>query len=124
MEKLKMLNYFKDRIKQKIFAIQDSGDEILVEFELGGPESNRDVRLYLELEVLDYLTAIARSSDMNRVVIDKAGVKIKLRKSSSGHQYETLHLSGLQPKPENVSTTLSMPSTHKEARRLVSDWKK
>ena len=47
-----MLNYFKDRIKQKIFAIQDGGDEILVEFELGGPESNRDVRLYLDLEVL------------------------------------------------------------------------
>jgi hypothetical protein len=118
-----MLNYFKDRIKQNRFAIQDGGDEILVAFELGGPESNRDVRLYLDLEVLDHLTEIARSSDMNRVVIDKAGIKIRLRRAKCGHQYETLHLSGLKPKPENVSTTLSMPSTMKEAKKLVHNWK-
>ena len=119
-----MLDYFKDRIKQNLLPLQDGKDEILVEFELGGPKSNRDVRLYLEVEVLALLLDIARSSDMRRVVIDKAGVKIRLRRSKDGHMYETLHLSGLKPKPENVSSTLSLPTTMNEAQRIVADWGK
>jgi|TARA_B100000073_G_C23397156_1_gene437663 hypothetical protein len=119
-----MLDYFKNRIIQKLLPLQDGGDDILVEFELGGPESNRDVRLYLEVETLDHLLSVARSSHTGRVVIDKAGIKIKLRRAKSGHQYETLHLNGLQPKPENVSSTLSMPTSRADARRIVSSWKK
>ena len=119
-----MLDYFKDRITQNLLPLQDGKDEILVEFELGGPQSNRDVRLYLDLEVLTYLTDIARSSDMKRVVIDKAGIKIRLRRAESGHMYETLHLSGLSPKPENVSSSLKLPTTMNEAQRLVAEWGK
>lgn len=119
-----MLDYFKNRIVQNLMPIQDGKDEILVEFELGGPQSNRDVRLYLEVEVLDLLLDIAKSSDMRRVVIDRAGIKIRLRRADNGHMYETLHLSGLKPKPENISSSLQLPSTMTEAKRLVEQWGK
>ena len=32
-----MLDYFKNRMVQNLMPIQDGKDEILVEFELGGP---------------------------------------------------------------------------------------
>ena len=118
-----MLDYFKDRIVQNLMPLQDGKDDILVEFELGGPKSNRDVRLYLEVEVLALLLEVARSSDMRRVVIDKAGIKIRLRRDQNGHMYETLHLSGLKPRPENISSNLQIPTSMNEAKRIVADWK-
>ena len=49
-------------------------DKILRHYTLGGPQSDRDVRMYLELADLEKLVEIAKKSTINRVVLPKAGL--------------------------------------------------
>mgnify|MGYP003112870884 CR=1 FL=1 len=97
-------------------------DEILREYVLGGPHSNRDVRLILDSETLDQLLAIAKSSDTRRVVIHRAGIKMKVRRATSGHVYETLHLEGMMPVPEKAPTEIKMPLNGPVEERLARHW--
>ena len=88
-------------------------DKILRHYTLGGPESDRDVRMYLELADLLKLVEIAKKSKINRVVLPRAGVTLTVRESHGGHVYETLHLvSGMplpEAGPENMSIKAPVP---------------
>ena len=82
-------------------------DEILRHYSLGGPSTDRDVRMYLELADLEHLCKIARAAHTKRAVLPKAGITVVVRRSRDGHIYETMHLESLQPVPEGVPTSLS-----------------
>ena len=85
-------------------------DPILKEYMIGGPNVDCDVRLVLDEKTLMYLLSVARKSQTRRCVINRAGVRIKVRKSvKSEHVYETLHLDGSKPYPEQAPDGLKMP---------------
>tara|TARA_R110002020_G_C15876121_1_gene738625 strand:+ start:85 stop:447 length:363 start_codon:yes stop_codon:yes gene_type:complete len=89
--------------------IQIAGeDETLREFTLGGPDCGRDVRFFLDRKVLEHLLEVAKSSNTGRVVLYGAGIKMKVRRSKSGHMYETLHLTSRYPVPENLSSNITL----------------
>lgn len=99
-------------------------DPILREYVLGGPDSLRDVRLILDAEVLDYLLQIAKRSKTNRCILHGAGIKLKVRRSQSGHIYETLHLDGRKPTPEVPPSEIKIPISNTEAKMLIERFKK
>ena len=89
--------------------IQISGeDETLREYTLGGPDCGRDVRMLIDRKVLEHLLDVAKSSNCNRVVLHGAGIKMKVRRSTTGHVYETLHLTSRFPVPEQLPSDLSV----------------
>jgi len=91
--------------------LQISGeDAVLREFTLGGPDCGRDVRMLIDRKVLEHLLDVAKSSNCNRVVLHGAGIKMKVRRSASGHMYETLHLTSRFPVAEQLPTELSIDS--------------
>tara|TARA_R100000426_G_scaffold58733_1_gene41620 strand:+ start:6411 stop:6803 length:393 start_codon:yes stop_codon:yes gene_type:complete len=92
-------------------------DKILRHYTLGGPESDRDVRMYLELADLLKLVEIAKKSTINRVVLPRAGVTLTVRESHGGHVYETLHLVSGMPLPEVGPENMSI-----KAPVNVSQW--
>jgi len=114
-----------NRVRRIDTPIQISGkDEVIREWEFGGPYCERDVRLILDVDTLGRLLDIARSSTTRRVIVPKAGFRVKLRRASTGHCYETLHVSGNQPVPEAAPTSISMNTTLGEAERLLRFSKK
>ena len=76
------------------------GDRLLQIASFGGPDSGRDCRFYLDRKVLQELLDIASHSGTQRVVINRAGVKVQLYADRNGHQYEVWTLIGDPPKPE------------------------
>ena len=94
-------------------------DKILRHYTLGGPQSDRDVRMYLELADLEKLVEIAKKSTINRVVLPKAGITLTVRQSHGGHIYETLHLVSNQPLPEMGPENMTI-----QAPVSVSQWDK
>ena len=106
--------------------LQISGqDEILREYCLGGPNSARDVRFIVDVETLEYLLKVAKQSSLKRAIIPSAGIKLKVRRANTGHVYETLHLDGLTPVPENAPTSLSLEVPRAELLKgsVVRKWK-
>lgn len=101
-----------------------SQDEVLKEWEFGGPHCDRDVRLILDVETLGVLFDIAKSCPTKRVIIPKAGFRVKLRRASTGHCYETLHVSGCQPIPEQAPTSFKMELPTAQAQQLVQLYRK
>lgn len=85
-----------------------SQDKILRHYTLGGPHSDRDVRMFLELADLLKLVEIAKKSKTQRVVLPRAGVTLTVRQSHGGHVYETLHLTSLEPIPELAPSGIKM----------------
>ena len=110
-----------DRQVQKNTApIQMPGqDQILRTYTLGGPDCNRDVRMFLTLGDLEELVKQAKASDSKRVVLHQAGIQIVVRRSHGGHVYETLHLSSLAPQPEVLPKGLAFSP----APMVISQWK-
>tara|TARA_B100000282_G_C31713115_1_gene482140 strand:- start:533 stop:919 length:387 start_codon:yes stop_codon:yes gene_type:complete len=85
-------------------------DPILKEYMIGGPNVDCDVRLIMDVKTLEYLLDTARRSQTHRVVINRAGIRIKVRRSvKSGHVYETLHIDGSKPYPEQAPDKIQMP---------------
>ena len=48
------------------------------------------------------LLEVARSSPMGRVMVDRAGVRVDLYRSQTGHEYEVWTLVGQSPRPEPI----------------------
>tara|TARA_E500000331_G_scaffold161471_1_gene156495 strand:+ start:623 stop:982 length:360 start_codon:yes stop_codon:yes gene_type:complete len=86
-------------------------DQVVREYTLGGPKCGRDVRMLIDRKVLEHLLDVAKSSNCNRVVLHGAGIKMKVRRSSSGHVYETLHLVSHLPVPEQLPSDLNFDTT-------------
>lgn len=92
-------------VKTDISPLQlPNQDKILRHYTLGGVDSDRDVRMYLELADLLKLVEIAKKAKTHRVVLPKAGITLTVRQSHGGHVYETLHINSLPPVPEGVPT--------------------
>lgn len=96
-----------------------SQDHILRTYTLGGPDCNRDVRMFLTLGDLEELVNIAKRSESKRVVLPRAGITIVVRRSHGGHVYETLHLTSLQPQPEILPKGVEFSPS----KTIVSQWK-
>ena len=100
--------------------LQDpSQDMCLREYQLGGVGSNRDVRFVADTEMLEALLAVARLSTTGRVILNRAGIKMKVKRARTGHIYETLHLTGLQPVPERAPASLIIPTDEFTARQWL-----
>ena len=69
---------------------------------VAGPSKEGDRRFYLDAATLQRLLDIAKSSLVQRVQIDRAGVQVKLYQQNDGHTYEVWSIVGLQPKPEST----------------------
>jgi hypothetical protein len=103
----------------------DGQDETLREFTLGGPDCGRDVRLFLDRKVLEHLLEVSKSSNTGRVVLYGAGIKMKVRRSKSGHLYETMHLTSRYPVPENLSSEIDFNKSKSDqvAMQEMYKWK-
>ena len=83
--------------------IQQAGqDELLRETVFGGPETGRDVRLYLDVKSLEHLLGVARAAASQTCMGGRAGLCIQVYKSDSGHVYEVWRVIGDAPKPVRV----------------------
>ena len=80
-------------------------DTLVAERTLGGPLSGRDVRLYLDRQTLEGLLDVARSSVLGRAQLNGVGVRIRLWRSTNGHQYETWQILAHEPRPESMGGT-------------------
>ena len=83
-----------------------SQDQILRRYELGGPDTLRDTRLYLDRADLEELLKIAKASPTGRVVLPCAGLRWELRRSRDGHQYEVFKICSRPPQPERLPSGL------------------
>lgn len=83
-------------------------DEVVREYTFGGPNCGRDMRLYLDVDTLGMLLDIARCSNTKRVILPRAGIKVRVRRSRDGHMYESLHVTSAQPFAEVVSDKISL----------------
>lgn len=77
-------------------------DQIVRTAVVGGPNKPGDRRIYLSVATLSQLLDVARSSAMQRVQVDRAGVRVDLYRSDTGHEYEVWSLVGQDPRPETV----------------------
>jgi len=94
---------------------QPGQDTILRTAVVGGPDKAGDRRVYLSARLLDDLLARARSSPMQRVVVDRAGLRVDLYADARGHEYEVWTLIGADPRPEPVPDFVRMASAdHRE----------
>jgi hypothetical protein len=93
--------------------VQDPNlDPVLKEYMIGGPNVDSDVRFIIDVQTLEYLLSVARKSQTQRVVVNRAGVRIKVCRSvKSCHVYETIHIDGSRPYPEQAPNSLKMPLT-------------
>jgi len=101
-------------IMERVFVntkpTQEEGqDTIMKEYIVGGPYVDSDVRMILDVATLEYLLDNARRSPTRRVVINRAGIRIKVRRATTGHVYETLHIDGHRPYPEQAPSKFSIP---------------
>ncbi len=94
-------------------------DQCLREYQLGGPSSDRDVRFVIDKETLEALLEVAKLSNTQRVILNRAGIRMKVKRARTGHIYETLHLEGLQPVPERAPTNFSIPADEYTARQWL-----
>jgi len=109
----RLMNGDSRAVKTDITPLQlPNQDKILRHYTLGGPDSDRDVRMFLELADLLKLVEVAKQSKTNRVVLPKAGITLTVRQSHGGHVYETLHLNSLPPLPEGVPTGIKTQTPH------------
>jgi hypothetical protein len=83
-------------------------DRVIREYTLGGPDCGRDVRMLIDRKVLEHLLDVAKSSNTNRVCLHGAGIRMKVRRSASGHMYETLHLVSMMPVAEQLPREISI----------------
>ena len=98
---------------------EDSQDFILQQVVLGGPKIQRDVRFIVDIPTLEYLLQVAKQSKTKRCVINRAGIRMKVRQSrQTGHVYETLHLFGYQPVPEQAPDGLKIQADENMLRHL------
>ena len=80
----------------------NSQDTLLKSVTVGGPEKEGDRRIYLDKKTLLELVEIAKSSVVQRVQINRAGIQVNLYQRADGHTYEIWKLVGIQPVPESV----------------------
>lgn len=102
-----------DRLNMRInrTPLQLNGrDHLIREAEFGGPGSDRDSRFYFDRKELEQLLEIAKTSVSGRVIIERAGIKVRLYAAPSGHQYESWHLIGTRAVPEaRENPTITLP---------------
>lgn len=77
----------------------------------GGPDEVGDRRLYLSVEELEQLLGVARSSELRRVVVHYAGVRVDEYEDTTdaGHRWEVWHLLGGHLEPEQLPVGLGSP---------------
>ncbi len=101
-----------------------SQDTILRRYTLGGPDTLRDTRCYIDRADLEFLLEKAKASPTQRVVLPCAGVEWELRQSRDGHQYEIFKITSREPQPERVPTGLVTPSPQWDGRpQTESQWR-
>jgi hypothetical protein len=90
-------------------------DTLLRSAVVGGPDKAGDRRVYLSAKLLGTLLEVARASAMQRVVVDRAGVRVDLYADGRGHEYEVWTLVGADPRPEPIPDFVRMASAdHRE----------
>lgn len=75
---------------------------VLSTMDIGGPMDPADRRLVLDVQTLEHLLSLARSSITGRVVLHHLGLRVQVLRDSSGHIWEHLTLLGSEPKPESA----------------------
>jgi len=99
--------------------VQDGRGTVLRQYTFGGPESGRDTRMYLHAIELEHLLHIAKSAPTNRVILNRAGLVVTVRRSSSGHVFEEVRIVCDQPVRETIAGEMKMSCTNDEARRFA-----
>ena len=79
-----------------------AGLELIQTAKIGGPSEGRDVRMTLDAGFIEQLLEQAKRSRTGRAVIHKAGIIVNTwRDMRTGHVFQTLQISGVEPKPED-----------------------
>lgn len=109
----------------KMFTVRDvnvqrAGQaEILREYTFGGPDTGRDTRLIFERKTIEHLMEVSRSSQTGRVICMGAGFRMRVRRNSKGHIYETLHVICAAPMTESIGTGMKMQADPNAVRDLM-----
>lgn len=75
--------------------------DIVSDVEIGGPNDPADRRLVADVEMLEHLLRVARSSVTGRAVLHHVGLRVQtLRDPATGHRWDHVTLIGTEPKPE------------------------
>lgn len=82
-------------------------DTCLKSVVIGGPEEPGDRRLFLDVELLGHLMAMARVSGTRRVEVPRVGVRVDLYQQPNGHRYEVWKFIGANPRPEPLPPVVS-----------------
>lgn len=101
-------------------------DRILRTYTLGGINCGRDIRFIIDVETLEYMIEVARKSESKRALIPSAGIKLMVREATTGHVYETLHIEGGRPVPEQLPEKLSVQMPSRAAflqQSIIRKWK-
>ena len=99
--------------------VQDGRGTVLRQYTFGGPQSGRDTRLYLSAIELEHLLHIAKSSHTNRVILNRAGLVVTVRRSSSGHIFEEVRIMCDRPVREILPSQMKMQTNAQEAKNFA-----
>ena len=86
-----------------------SQDTILRRYTLGGPDTLRDTRMYIDRSDLEFMLEKAKASPTQRVVLPCAGIDWELRRSRDGHLYEICKITSREPQPERLPSGIMTP---------------
>lgn len=87
--------------------LQRGGDTLLRSATAGGPAEDGDRRMFLDAKLLRQLLAMAESSPMQRVQVERAGLRVDLYCTPAGHQYEVWTFVGADVRPEPLPAALA-----------------
>ena len=100
------LSEFSDRQVHRHILHRENGRTVLQDTEYGGPQDHTDRRMMLDVDTLETMLKVARTSATQRCVVHKIGVRaILLREDDTGHRWEEIHMIGLTPRPEVTDLT-------------------
>ena len=77
-------------------------DKLIGETIVGGPQSANDARMMLDVQTLEKLLRIAKSSLSGRVVLNQVGFKVRVWRGGDGNTYQILSILSHPPKPEST----------------------
>ena len=76
--------------------------QLLNETSIPPADHGLDVRLYLRVRDLEAALEAAKASPLGRAVIHGARVVARSWQDPEGHRYDTFHLAGQPPTPEQI----------------------
>ena len=91
-------------------------DEFICERVIGGPNSGKDIRMFISLEAAEAIVAVASRSTSLRAAMRNCAIRITDWRDADGHPYQVVTIMGGSPFPELVDHITASQNTKLLAR--------